>query len=90
MITPEAGPNPDDTPALIFPAPPMAVRDFNVLHNNTSRQQKCQAVIDALAAKKLSSGISMTKEGCTFMNFDRLQTVAAFEVVYETFEETQA
>ncbi|KAI5306407.1 hypothetical protein KEM56_001038 [Ascosphaera pollenicola] len=86
VVTPEAQSNSGEVPAIIFPAPPMAVRDFNTLHHNISRRQKCQAVIDALAAKQKSSGISMVKEGCTFMNFDRLQTVSAFETIYETFD----
>ncbi|KAI5289643.1 hypothetical protein KEM54_003518 [Ascosphaera aggregata] len=89
FVTPEAGPNDDDPPAIIFAAPPMAVHDFNVLHNHITRQHKCQAVVDALAAKKIASGISMTKDGCTFMNYDRLHTVAAFETVYETFQEDE-
>ncbi|KAI5289098.1 hypothetical protein KEM52_000907, partial [Ascosphaera acerosa] len=85
LVTPRAVVDEEKPPALIFAAPPMAVQDFSAMHGYNTRERRCQAVIDALAAKKISAGITLTQEGCNFMNPSRYRT-ATFEVVEEVVE----
>lgn len=80
----------DGNPAtLIFPTAYKSIWAFNREHGNVTDKAKALAVLQAVESKQNRVGVGLGREGCTFMNYARLQTVAGNEGVREVVDDEQ-